>query len=286
MEVMLQVLTTYLPRESAVHRADARVKITLLFVYSIGLFFVDTWAGMALFAVAFAIAFSASKLPIGRLLATLVPLYFILLFTWAFNAFSFDPQQSAGNYGYGVGAAVAAPFAQADPIYLFGTFAFLPAGCATGCFVVVRILLLTLASFVVAYSTPSTQLVGAIADILSPLRHLRVPVDDVGMALSVALRFIPLLAQEADGIRMAQQARGAHFEDGRFWGKLKAWGAVFIPLFVNLYRRAERLGNAFDARCYGAADRRTVLHPLHMTGWDILTLVCGLAFCMAVSAAL
>lgn len=286
MRAMLQVLTTYLPRDSAVHRADARVKIVLLFAYSIALFFIDTWTGMALFALAFLIVFGASKLPFGRLLATLVPLYLILLFTWVFNAFAFDPRQAAGSYGYAAGAAAAGVFAQADPIYLFGTFAFLPAGCATGCFVVIRILLLTLASFVVAYSTPSTQLVGAVTALLSPLRRLHVPIDDVGMVFSVALRFIPLLAQEADGIRLAQQARGAHFEDGRLWRKLKAWGAVFIPLFVSLYRRAERLGYAFDARCYGAVDRRTVVHPLRMTRWDALALVCGLAFCIAVPAAL
>lgn len=283
---MLPTLTTYLPRYSAVHRADARVKIVLLFAYSIALFFIDTWAGMALFAAAFVLAFAASRLPVGRLLATLVPLYVILLFTWAFNSFAFGPQQTANAYGYGVGSAAAGAFAQADPIYLTGTFAFLPGGCVTGCFVVLRILLLTLASFVVAYSTPSTQLVGAVARFLSPLRHVRVPVDDVAMVFSVALRFIPLLAQEAEGIRLAQQARGAHFEDGSFWAKLKAWGAVFIPLFVNLYRRAERLGYAFDARCYGAVDRRTTLHPLHMATSDVLELIGGLAFCMVVAAAL
>lgn len=286
MNAMLPTLTTYLPRESVVHRTDARVKIVLLFAYSIALFFVDSWMGMALFAAAFVLVFAASRLPVGRLLATLVPLYVILAFTWAFNAFAFDPQQAANAYGYSAGSGAAGAFAQADPIYLTGTFAFLPAGCATGCFVVLRILLLTLASFMVAYSTPSTQLVGAVSQFLSPLRHLRVPVDDIAMVFSVALRFIPLLAQEAESIRLAQQARGAHFEDGSFWGKLKAWGAVFIPLFVNLFRRAERLGNAFDARCYGAAARRTTLHPLHMRGADVGALTGGLALCIVVAAAL
>ncbi|MGI6534911.1 MAG: energy-coupling factor transporter transmembrane component T family protein [Eggerthellaceae bacterium] len=286
MDAMLPTLTTYLPRDSAVHRADARVKIVLLFAYSIALFFIDTWTGMALFAAAFVCAFAASRLPAGRLLATLVPLYVILLFTWTFNAFAFDPQQAANAYGYSAGSAAAGAFAEADPIYLAGTFAFLPGGCVTGCFVVVRILLLTLASFVVAYSTPSTLLVGAVSCFLSPLRRVRVPVDDIAMVFSVALRFIPLLAQEAESIRLAQQARGAHFEDGSFWGKLKAWSAVFIPLFVNLFRRAERLGYAFDARCYGAGERRTTLHPLRMGAGDVATLTGGLAFCIVVAAAL
>lgn len=286
MDGMLPTLTTYLPRNSAVHRADARVKIVLLFAYSVALFFVDTWAGLGLFAAAFVLTFAASRLPAGRLLAALVPLYVILFFTWALNAFAFNPQQAVNAYGYGVGSAAAGAFAQADPLYLTSSFAFLPGGCVTGCFVVVRILLLTLASFVVAYSTPSTQLVGAVSRFLSPLRHLRVPVDDVAMVFSVALRFIPLLAQEAEGIRLAQQARGAHFEDGGFWTKLKAWGAVFIPLLVNLYRRAERLGYAFEARCYGAASRRTTLHPMRMSRLDVLTLTSGLAFCIVVAAAL
>ncbi|MGI6590811.1 MAG: energy-coupling factor transporter transmembrane component T family protein [Eggerthellaceae bacterium] len=280
---MPTVLLTYLPRRSAVHRTDARVKIVVLFAYSIGLFFVETWAGIALYLAGFMLVCACSKLPARRLLAALVPLYAILFFTWLFNAFTLDPSHVAEGYSYGAPASTAGPFAGMGPITIVGSLAFLPAGCATGCFVILRILLLTLASLVVAYSTPSTQLVGAIARFLGPLRRLRVPVDDVAMVLSLALRFIPLFAQEADSIRLAQLARGAHFDDRGFWSALKAWGSVFIPLIVSLFRRAERIGQAFDARCYGAAPVRTRLHDASMTSDDAAILCVGLLGCAACS---
>lgn len=265
---MSTVLLTYLPRESVVHRTDARVKIIVLFVYSIGLFFVETWLGLACYLVGFVVACVCSKLPVRRLLAALIPLYMLLFFTWLFNAFTLDPAHVGQGYSYGAAASTAGPFAHAAPIILWGSLAFLPSGCATGCFVILRILLLTLASLVVAYSTSSTELTGALARFLAPLRRLKVPVDDVAMVFSLALRFIPLLAQEADSIRLAQLARGAHFEDRGIWSALKAWGAVFVPLFVNLFRRAERIGQAFDARCYGAVPQRTRLHDVPMTPSD------------------
>lgn len=286
MGAMLSVPVTYVPRESPVHRLDARVKIVLLFVYSIGLFFVDSWPGMAGYAAAFLVTLGASRLSVRTLLTTLVPLYIILAFTWVFNAFTLDAGAGAAVYGYAAPSAAAGPFAQAAPVAVCGSVVFLPGGCVTGLFVVVRILLLTLAGLVVAYSTKPERLTAALAGLLSPLRRVRVSVDDVSTALSLALRFIPQLAAEADAIRQAQQARGAPFQRGNLVVRLKAWSAVFIPLFVSLYRRAERVGLAFEARCYGAVPARTELHPFALRRTDGAVLAAGLGFCVAVAWAL
>lgn len=279
-------LPTYLPRSSPVHRLDARVKIILLFVYSFALFFVDSWIGLCLFAALLVGALWASKLPVGNLLIVLFPVYLILLFTWAFNALTFDPGATYLSNGYGVSPSLAAGLEAVPAVPLAGPLYLMPAGCLVGCFIVIRILLLALASLVVAYSTSSTRLAEAVTALIGPLRRFRVPTQDVGVVFALALRFIPLIGRETQAIRIAQLARGAHFDKGSLWSRLKAWGAVFAPLFIGLFRRAQRTGLAMDARCYGAVEVRTVMHPFKMDRWEKALLVCGGAFCVAISALL
>lgn len=284
MAIMIREPMTYIDRQSPVHRMDARVKIILLFVYSFSLFLCDTWVGLACFAALFAVAFKASRLPLKPLLRVLLPLYVILAFTWAFNAFTFDASARMNTFGYGVSPGIAGIWAGAPAMELLGPMYLLPAGALVGVFVVARILLLTLASFIVAYSTPSARLADAAGRLIDPLRRIGVPVDDVALVLSLALRFIPILIRETYAMRTAHRARGARFDEGGFWAHLKAWGAVFIPLMVALFRKAQRLGTALDARCYGAATRRTVLHPFCMGRMDRTALVVGCALCVAVAA--
>lgn len=280
---MIREPTLYIDRPSPVHQADARVKIVLLFVYSFCLFMSDTWLGLACFALAFALVFKLSQLPLVPLLGTLVPLYVILAFTWAFNAFTFDAAASMNSFGYGVSAGIAGQWTDASAINLLGLLYLMPGGAIVGTFIVVRILLLTLASFVVAYSTPSARLADAAGSLIKPLRRFGVPVEDVALVLSLALQFIPILVREAGAMRMAHCARGAQFDEGGFWTHLKAWGAVFVPLMVALFRRAQRLGTALDARCYDTGGERTVLHPFHMEKQDYGVLIVGFTLCVAIA---
>ena len=152
------------------------------------------------------------------------PAYVLVAVTVAFNAFSYGPD--AG-------------------------MAFSAAGLSRGCLIGVRICLLVWASLIVCYATTSTQLVAAFLWFLRPLRAVRVPVDDVAMTLSIALRFIPLIAVEYDQIRDAQWARGAAFDEGGPVRRIRAHVAILLPLIVGLFRRADRLAEAMDARCHG-----------------------------------
>lgn len=277
-------VSSYIPGTSPVHACDARVKIVLLAAYSVTLFFVRTWAGLALCALVFAAAALASRVPLRRFFGLLVPVYVIVAFTVVFNGFSFDVGAASGAPPSMLGDVSAGVLAALSPVPLVGSFGFVPAGFARGCFFALRIILLVVASLVVTYTTTSTDMTNALAGFLRPLKQLRVPVDDIAMVFSLALRFIPVTAEEFGRVHDAQWARGASFAEGTLWERLRAWQTVLIPLFVGLFRRADVLAVAMDARCYGAPDvMRTSLAPRTLSARCMAVLVVGLAACVALA---
>lgn len=272
-------VSTYISGDTIVHRADARVKLVLLLVYSISLFFISSWLGLCLYMVACLTVCVVARLPVKRLLRMLLPLYFILVFTLFFNSFSFDVAKVGEMYGMGdVSAGMLQYF---EPIALIGSFGFVPAGFARGCFYVLRIIFLVFASLVVTFTTTSNELVDALNDFLRPLKKLRVPTDDLATIISIALRFIPITAEEIERIHAAQQSRGAAFGEGNIFRRIKAWQPVLIPLFVGLFRRASNLAVAMEARCYGMSPERTRLHPRSFSFTSASILLVGVGFCIA-----
>ncbi len=270
-------LNTYIPKETPIHTGDARVKLVLLLAYSITLFFVDTWVGMALCALLFVVAEGVSRIPPKALLVPLIPLYILLFFTILFNAFAFDIQAAAvAQEGFVVPGTGGGMF---EPVPLFGAFGFVPAGFARGCFYAVRIFLLVLMSLIVSLSTTSTALTDAFRSFLSPLRRLRVPVEDLAMMASIALRFIPITAEELHRIRTAQLSRGAEFSEGGVLARLRIWQTVLVPLFVGLFRRADNVALAMEARCYGLGQNRTSLYTTKFTPGSALIMAIGLIIC-------
>ena len=272
--------TSYNPRITPVHRIDARVKIVLVVAYSIALFFVQTWSGLGLFAIVLALAVAASRLRLLECIRQLIPLLLILSFTLIANSFSFDVSSAAELYG--IGAVSSGVFQEMQPVALIGTFGFVPAGFARGCFYVLRIAFLLCASLVLVTTTSTSELSHAIRRFLVPLERFGLPVHDIATTISIALRFIPVTVDEFNAVRMAQASRGADFEGGGLIGKLKMWGTVLIPMFVGLFRRAERLATAMDARCYGMG-KTTYLNQRRMDGksWVILILPLVLFDCVS-----
>ena len=244
--------TLYIPASTPVHACDARVKIVLLFAFTIALLFVESWCGMAVcVAVTFALA-AIAQLPPKRLVLLMLPVAFLALFAFAFNV--------ASSVSAGAGAA---------------------SGIFAGGMVAIRMLLLVLVSFIVCFTSTSTELVDGFASLLRPLRRLRIPVDDGVLVLSMSIRFIPMIAEEYLRIRNAQASRGAPYDVGSLLGRLKAHASVFIPLFVGLFRRADSIALAMDARCYGLASRagieRTMLQGrVGLTTVDVLVLAIGI----------
>ena len=273
---------TYSNRDTVMHRVDARVKVVLLIAYSVTLFCIHSWTGMAACAVLFAVCAALSKLPVLQCAKQLFPIWIILAFTLAANAFSFNVEHVASPVG--LGAVSAGAFENWEPVVLVGTFGISPQGFARGCYYVLRIALLAFASLVLTTTTSSTDLSRALERSLSPLSRLGVPVRDLATIVSIALRFIPVTFDEFMMIRAAQQSRGAAFEVGRLRERIGAWIAVFIPLFVSLFRRADSLAVAMDVRCYGMGEA-TSINEASFGGFSYLQICLGLGVCFFVSLA-
>ena len=173
---MATSLRIYIQGDSPIHRADARVKLVLLLLFSVGVFFVGTWRGLGVYSLAVAAVVVAGRMPLARLGALSLPLVVLLAFIWVCNAFTFDVGSLAES---GLGG-VSAGFSEGwQPVALAGTFGFVPQGCMFALFYAVRILLILWASFAVSFTTSVEALTGAFASLMRPLRAIRVPVDDV-----------------------------------------------------------------------------------------------------------
>ncbi len=273
----MRIPQTYYPRESLVHRLDARVKLALLIAVTIALFQVTTWRGLAVFALLVLLALKASHLPAGVMMRSLIPFYVLMLFAVLVNSLSLNPQVAGA---YGIGGVSAGIFAGSAPLALAGGWWLLPEGMARSLFYCLRILLMVLASLLVAYSTEATRLSSGFLWFIGPLRKLRVPVDDIASVFTLVLRFIPLAFEQLGRIKLAQMARAASFQAGGLWKRVSAWGPVMIPWFVGMYRGAGRVATAMEVRGYGQSARRTSLCPLVFTRVDALVLLAGLVCCV------
>lgn len=221
-------------------KPDARIALTFAMLYSVSLFCVSGWMGLVVLGLLLG-AFGICMRPDMRaILVGLVPLYFILAFT---------------------------------------VLAHIPQGVDVGLFYALRILLLAIATLMVSFAYDDTRLVRAFASMLSFLRRFGVPVDDIATMFSIALRFIPTSLDEIDRVRTAQASRGARFEEGGIAQRVKRWSLVFIPVIVGMFRRAESLACAMDARCYSGG-KRTSLHADRLTAYDFAVLSFGTLVCV------
>ena len=137
-------------------------------------------------------------------------------------------------------------------------------------------------TFLLTYTTSPILLTDALENLLGPLKKLRVPVHELAMMMSIALRFIPTLIEETDKIMSAQKARGADFDTGNLLQKAKALVPLLVPLFISAFRRADELAIAMECRCYHGGEGRTRLRQLRYRGADAVFLVCAAALCAAV----
>ena len=208
----------YLAGNTIVHRCDARVKVLALLLFSIAIFFVRSWWTMAAFAIIVCAAIIVARIPLGHVLRMLAPVFVLAVFSVLFNVLA--------NPGVD--------------------------GLSAGLFFGVRMLVLIAASFVVCLTTTSNELLHAFRWFIGPLRAIHVPVDDIAFTLALSLRFIPVIEREFYVVRAAQRSRGAELPRP-FTGKLHMWGAAFSAVFVGMFRHADALAVAMDARCYGAA---------------------------------
>jgi len=256
----------YVPGNSAVHQLDVRMKLLLVVAYVFALFVASRWVGLLLCAVALFSAYRNANIPLRLAARGLKPVLFILAFTVLINMFTFAaaPPEAATD-AIDASSAVEDFIQLPTSIALIGSFGLSPAGFMRGLYFALRITLLVSVTSLLTFTSSIVSLTDAIASLLRPLRTFKVPVEDIATMFTIALRFIPLTAEEAEKIMVAQSARGARFSEGGLIRRVKAWVPVMIPLFVSLFRRADGLAAAMESRCYQGEGRTrlktTTLHP-------------------------
>lgn len=240
-------LGQYFPGNTVAHRLDPRTKILLVVLYIVALFTAKGVAGYALMGLVLAVCVRISKVGVRQLVRGLKPVLFIIIFTAVLNLF----------------------FTSSDE-YLFqlGFIRVSEAGLRNAIFMVLRIMLLIMGTFLMTYTTSPISLTDGLERLLNWMKKLHVPVHELAMMMSIALRFIPILVEETDKIMKAQMARGADFESGNLIQRAKSMIPILVPLFISAFRRATDLAMAMEARCYRGGEGRTKMKPLKYRGAD------------------
>ena len=254
-------LGQYFPGNSIAHKLDPRTKILLVTFYIVALFSAKGVPGYAVMILTLAGCVKVSHVGLRALVKGLKPLVFIIVFTGILNVF-FTPDES----------------------YLFewGILHLSVKGIETAVFMVIRIMLLVMGTFLMTYTTSPIRLTDGLESLLDPLKKLHVPVHELSMMMAIALRFIPTLIEETDKIMSAQKARGADFESGNIFQKAKALVPILVPLFISAFRRADELATAMECRCYHGGEGRTRLHVLKYERRDCIALMGGAAILLLV----
>ena len=249
-------LGQYYQTDSLLHRLDPRIKLTGTLVFIISLFIANSFTGYLLAAVFLITMIRLSNVPFSYIIRGMRAILFILFITMAFNLF----------------------LTPGEVLVKFGIFKITREGLTFAIKMAVRLSLLILGSSIMTLTTTPTQLTDALESLLRPLKKVHVPVHEIAMMMSIALRFIPILMEETDKIMKAQIARGADFESKNIIKKIKSMVPLLVPLFISAFRRANDLAMAMEARCYRGGEGRTKMKPLVYHGRDRIAYLVLLAF--------
>ena len=246
----------YYPANSFIHKLDPRTKLagTLIFIISIFLF--HTFPGYLVATLFLAAMIKISTVPVKFIFKGLKAIFMILLITMVFNIF----------------------LTPGDAIWSFGIIKITREGVSLAVRMAIRLIYLVIGSSLMTLTTTPNQLTDGLEKALRPLNKIHIPVHEIAMMMSIALRFIPILLEETDKIMKAQIARGADFESGNVIQKVKNMVPLLVPLFISAFRRANDLAMAMEARCYHGGDNRTQMKPLKYKTRDhiayLILLIC------------
>ncbi len=260
---MLREITLgqYYQTDSIIHRLDPRVKLVTTICYIISLFIVDNLVGYLIAGLFLALVIKLSKVPPRFIVRGMKSIIFLLIIAVVFNLF----------------------LTPGEAIFTFWKLKITKEGIRLAVFMAIRLIFLIMGSSVMTLTTTPNNLTDGMEKLLGPLRKLKVPVHEIAMMMSIALRFIPILLEETDKIMKAQIARGADFESGNLIKKAKSLVPLLVPLFISAFRRANDLAMAMEARCYRGGEHRTKMKPLIYKKRDGIaygTVVCYLTLCV------
>ena len=244
----------FFPGNSLVHRLDPRTKLIMVVLYIAALFTAKSYVSYLVMAVFLIISVRISTIKFKMLFKGLKPLIIVIAFTAILNLF------------FTTGEHV---------IFEFWRIRLTWEGVKTAAFMLIRLVMLIMGTFLLTYTTSPISLTDGLERLLNPLKKVKVPVHELAMMMSIAMRFIPTLVEETDKIMSAQKARGADFETGSIFERAKALLPVMVPLFISAFRRADELAVAMESRCYHGGEGRTRMNVLYMQRRDWITLVVG-----------
>lgn len=240
----------YYDTGSWVHQLDPRTKIIVTFFFIVGLFLVKGFLGFLIASLGVFFVIREAKIPIRFIVRGQKSILMILIFTVVLNMF----------------------MVPGDPLVKIWFLTITNQSVYTAVFMAIRLILLVIGASLMTLTTTPLQLTDGLERILRPLKKIKIPVHDIAMMMSIALRFIPILMEETDKIMKAQSARGADFESGSLAKRAKSLIPVLVPLFISAFRRADELANAMEARCYRGDEGRTRMKELKYSRNDYFAL--------------
>lgn len=244
-------LGQYYPADSVLHRLDPRTKFLGTLAFIISVFVFHTIPGYAVATVFLAGMIILSRVPVKFMFKGLKAIVVLLLFTMVFNII----------------------LTPGEVLWRFGFLKVTREGLVLAGRMAIRLIYLVIGSSIMTLTTTPNQLTDGLERLLRPLNKIHVPVHEIAMMMSIALRFIPILLEETDKIMKAQIARGADFENGNLIRKVKNMIPLLVPLFISAFRRANDLAMAMEARCYHGGDHRTQMKPLRYAARDRIAYV-------------
>ena len=249
-------LGQFFPGDTLAHKLDPRTKLLVTVLYVVALFTAKSYIAYGVLILTLIVAVRISRVGAKALFKGLKPVLFIIAFTALLNLF----------------------YTPGTELCHFWIFRITIEGVRAAITMMLRITLLIMGTFLLTYTTSPIRLTDGLESLLGPLKKIKVPVHELAMMMSIALRFIPTLIEETDKIMSAQKARGADFETGSLMSRAKALLPVLVPLFVSAFRRADELAIAMESRCYHGGEGRTRMKHLQMQGIDWAALIVGAAF--------
>ncbi|MCI5935021.1 MAG: energy-coupling factor transporter transmembrane protein EcfT [Lachnospiraceae bacterium] len=255
-------LGQYYPAGSILHKLDPRVKLLGTMIFLIAVFSYRGIPGLVCITVCLAALIKLSKVPFSYMVKGLRAIVVLLALTCVFNLF----------------------LTPGEVVFSFWKVTITKEGINLSFRMVLRLIYLILGTSLMTLTTTPNQLTDGLEQGLKPLNRIHIPVHELAMMMSIALRFIPILIEETDKIMKAQTARGANFDEGGLIQKAKSMVPLLVPLFISAFRRANDLALAMEARCYHGGEGRTKLHPLRYQTRDYVAYVLMLVFLAGVVA--
>jgi len=252
----------YIPGNSLLHKADPRTKLIMTLFYMVMVLLIKDFIGYGIAATFLIITIVATKIPFKIIIKGLKPIAFLVIFTMVLNTLFYR--------------------VSGDPLIDFWIFRIYTEGILFSIRMAIRIVILVSGASLLTYTTSSIALTDGIERLTSPLKKIGFPSHDIAMMMSIALRFIPTFAEEADRIMKAQSARGADFDSKKITEKIKNYIPILVPLIVCAFRRATDLATAMEARCYRGGNGRTRFRVLSFSKADLIILI----FCLFLGAAI